>query len=153
MGGGVSEAGPPSPWAGGPVYKYPAEEPGKGMFKWQWLPVSHHCTENLAARRTLWSVSVTGRSFTKGHLGRAAWGSSSFLLWLPGHENSWEGEEGKETSQRTSAPCSLPFLSASMLFTFIFSGHVHNEFLSPSVHSPNTNTFFCMHSAALARHP
>ena len=60
MGGGESEAGPPSPWAGGPAYKYPAEEPGKGMFKWQWLPVSHHCTENLAPSRMLWSVSVTG---------------------------------------------------------------------------------------------
>lgn len=40
----------------------------KGMFKWQWLPVGCHYTGNLAARRMLWNVSVTGRSFTTGHL-------------------------------------------------------------------------------------
>lgn len=54
----------------------------------------------------------------------------------------------KDTSQST-VPCSLPFLSTPVLFTFIFSRHAHSEFLSPSMHVPITNTCLCVHSEML----
>lgn len=60
--GGVREWELSFPWTWGTVYKYPATESDKGLFKWQWLPVSSTVLRNLATNREPWSVSVTGRS-------------------------------------------------------------------------------------------
>ena len=115
----------------------------KGMFKWQWLPVCCPCTGNLAASRMLWNVSVTGRSFTTGHLSWVSGGSCG--LW--GMRTPGRGWMAKTPARHNACP--LPFLSAPVLFTFIFSRHAHSEFLSPSMHVPITNTCFCVHSAML----
>lgn len=54
----------------------------KGLFKWQWLPVSQHCREELGNKQNVLEC-VGGRQVVMtGHLSQAC--SLLWVLWLQG---------------------------------------------------------------------